>query len=1044
MSKQQVLQRENVEDILSLTPTQEGMLFHYLMDDKSEQYKVSLKLVLNGTIDFELMKRAWKEVFNHNEALRSIYKWEKISKPVQIILKEIEIPIFEYDFREYSLEDKKAKLEELIQKNINENIDISLNPINITLCRTEDDRCTMIVTNHHILFDGWSNGIIYKNFLETYNNLINNKPINIKEKSKYKQFIKYILGIDIKKHNLFWNNYLDGLEEKTVLPYKNSNCTLTPSKIATIDYCLSKDITDDLNSFIRKNNITLAATIYCAWGILLKSYSNSDDVLFGTTVSGRTLAIKNIEDIVGTFINTIPFRVAFKKEDTILELINKILDDLIKRKEYENSSLSNIIEERKMGNINELFDSIVVIENYPFENISDETALSNLKIESYSIKEANNFNLTLTVMIGDVLKFNFAYNQELFDSKIIDNLSKNFVRIISLIINDFDKKVRELEILCPDEKEEIINSFNNTDFEYDSTKTLKELFEEQVHNTPLETAIVCGNEKINYSDLNQKANCLAHWLKNKGVKKGDIIGIALNRSIEVFIAMLGVVKASASYLPIDPEYPNERIEYILEHSNCFSVIAKKDSKFKTDDMICLDDLEIFESEMANLDNINSSDDLLYMIYTSGSTGKPKGVMISHKSVHNFINGMNRKLDFSQDKTIVSVTTISFDIFVLESWLALVNGLKIVLATEAEQNDPQLLDKLIIDNNVDIIQTTPSRLGLMIESKNIKGLGKLSKVLVGGEPFPEQLLFQLKEICKDGKIYNMYGPTETTVWSCVEELSSAQNITIGKAIDNTQLYVLDSNLKLLPIGAVGELYIGGDGLSLGYFKNEELSNQRFITSPFDEDKKIYKTGDLVKWLPDGKLKFIGRNDTQIKLRGYRIELSEIESQILKIPGVTQAIAVIKKNTKNEDSICAFVVSDCSYSHKDLVDILSKTLPTYMVPSYFVMLEKMFVLPNGKVDKKALLNYELKGCLENEKSYVPPKGELQNQLTEIWSEVLDIDKNTIGIDDRFFDIGGNSLNLVRLHLKINKLFPDKFNAADLFTYNTINLMADFINS
>lgn len=1043
MGKNMQLYKENVEDILPLTPIQEGMLFHYLSDQNSKQYHVNLILTMTGNIDFEVIKKAWCVVTGSNEVLRSLFRWDKLSKPVQIILKDFDIPTREYDLRGYSPEAKQEKLKEISEADDEESIDISTNPIRIILCRTEENKCLMFITNHHILFDGWSNGIIYREFLETYHKLLVGLPVENKPKTKYKEFVKHLMKSGLRNEKAFWSNYLEDFDTKTILPFSTFKYNDPVEKTSVINAKLNWEFTENLNSFAKENGITPAAVFYCAWGILLQKYSTTQDVVFGTTVSGRNNDLDNIDNIVGLFINTVPLRIKTNVDDTVLNLLKRTRDNMYERKEYENTSLIEIITASQLENGSSLFDSIVVLENYPLENVIENSNFRSLVIEDYAIKEMTNYDLVLTITFGDSMQVNIAYNDKAFELEIMENLSKNFLHILNLLISDSYKRVCDVEFLCEEERQKVIHSFNNTFYDYQKQKLIHTLIEEQVEKTPNKTAVVCGGEHISYIDLNKKANCLAWKLKEQGIGRNNIVGILVRRSIDMLIGMLGAVKAGAAFLPIDPDYPEERIEYVLENSGCVVMLTQTDIDINLDyfhNVFYIDQLVLENGRIQNPEPINDSEDLIYLIYTSGSTGNPKGVMLTHRSVHNFFNGMSRNIDFNEDKAIVSVTTISFDIFILESLLALTKGLKIVLAREEEQRNPKLLDKLIIDNNADIIQATPSRMKMLLESGQLDGIKKLKEILIGGEPFPENLLLQLNEICT-GRIYNMYGPTETTVWSTMKELSGQSEVLIGRPIDNTRIYILGKDLKPVPIGVVGEIYIGGDGLSKGYFKNPELTDTSFIMNPYDKTENVYKTGDLAKWTPNGEILFIGRNDTQVKMRGYRIELSEIEAQLRRLEGISETVVILKKNLNQDDSIWAFFVSSKVYTHEELIDTLSKKIPYYMQPSHFVMLPKLPMTTNGKIDKKILAQYQ-EECI-SKPFYQAPENETQKQLTDIWAEVLGISKEKIGISDRFFDIGGNSLNIVRVHLKINQLYPGKCEMVDLFSYNTIKALADFIN-
>lgn len=1046
MEKRLELNKENIEDILPFTPTQEGMLFYYLQNLKSRQYYVTLMLTLKGYIDFDVMKEAWYAVAQTNEVLRSIFRWEKLSKPIQIILKKHEIPFREYDLSSNTEEEKMIKVQNIKEEDRQETLDISQAPMRITLCRLEKDKCVMIITNHHILYDGWSNGIIYKELLDNYHKILKGQKLPHVSKPKYKEFINCLAHTDHTRESQFWSTYLQNLDTKTQLPYSKNKLENFIQKTSEVIFTMDENFQEKLLSFIRKKKVTLAAFIYCAWGILLQKYSGTKDVVFGTTVSGRNHEINNIENLVGLFINTIPLRVTREKNDTVLSLLNKTANSIMQCKEYENTALTEIVKVSEIKN-SELFDSIIVLENYPIEKTSfteQNIESGKLDIIDYSINEMTNYDLTLTVMLGDCMSFHLVYNSMNFDKQMMQSLTDHFKNVLNIMLSDPNRKISDIDVLSQDERKKLLYTFNNTFVKYNKEKLVHTLIEEQVLRTPQATAVVCGEKKITYEILNQKSNLLAWKLKSLGAGRNQIVGIMINRSIDMLIAMLGIMKAGASYLPLDPEYPQERIKYILQNSGCSVVLTQIGVKQNLDcikDVIYMDKIELEQEMTNNPPIVNSSEDLIYLIYSSGSTGQPKGIMLTHQSVHNFINGASRIIDFNENKAIISVTTISFDIFVIESLLSLAKGLRIILATEEEQMDPKLIDKLIIEQEANMINTTPSRIKMMIESGYIDGLKTLKDILIGGESFPENLLKKLNEFFP-GRIYNLYGPTETTVYSTIKDLTGTSEVTIGKPIDNTQIYILDGDLKPVPIEVSGALYIGGDGLAKGYFESPQMTDEKFISSPFNADEKIYNTGDIAKWLPNGDIYYIGRSDTQIKIRGYRGELSEIEIQLLKMSGISEAVAILKKDQNDEDSIWAFIVSKKKYTNEELGDALSQMLPHYMIPSHFILLSKLPLLPNGKIDKKVLMQYEEEESIRH--SYQAPENELQHMLSSIWAEVLGIDKEKISINDRFFDIGGDSIKLVRTQLKIEQLYPDTCQVADLFTYRTIKNLSEFIMS
>jgi amino acid adenylation domain-containing protein len=492
-----------------------------------------------------------------------------------------------------------------------------------------------------------------------------------------------------------------------------------------------------------------------------------------------------------------------------------------------------------------------------------------------------------------------------------------------------------------------------------ANNTIYSFFQVQTTKMPNYIAIRFKNEEITYKDLSDKVNCLSRVLKSIGLTRNSIVGIMVNRGIEMLIGILAILKVGGAYLPVDPDYPDERINYMLEDSNTKTILTQRifSEKIKYSCEKILFDDTIIDSEIDNnIEDNSNPDDLAYVIYTSGSTGKPKGVMIEHKSVINFFNGVVNLIDFTEGKKILALTTISFDIFVLETLLALTRGLTIVLADENEQRNPKLLSELIINNDIEMLQMTPSRMQLLVNhDRDLKCLRNLKEIMIGGETFPQVLFENIKKYT-NAKIYNMYGPTETTVWSTVSDLTMKNSIDIGKPITNTQIYIVDENNNIVPKGFEGELCIGGAGLARGYLKRPKLTADKFISNPFVPGERIYKTGDLARWLPDGNIEYLGRMDNQVKIRGYRVELGEIESHLLKYKSIKQAVVTANNGKENVAYLCAFFTTDEEMEISDLRNYLSESLPDYMVPSYFIRLDSLPQTPNGKVDRNNLPNPE----------------------------------------------------------------------------------------
>lgn len=588
------------------------------------------------------------------------------------------------------------------------------------------------------------------------------------------------------------------------------------------------------------------------------------------------------------------------------------------------------------------------------------------------------------------------------------------------------------------EREKILCKFNNTACEYFKEKTVHCLFEEQVGKSPDTIAVWFKDKALTYAELNQRANQLARRLRKSGVKQNTIVGIMAERSIDVLICILGILKSGGAYLPIDPQYPKSRIEFMLEDSGARILLTDSELNgivsFKGESLN-LDDTRLFEHDISNLDNLNTSCDLIYIIYTSGSTGQPKGVMLEHRNFVNFIKGVTDRIDFSDGKTIVSLTTMSFDIFTLETLLALTKGLSVVLA------NPMSFSEYVKGHIIDMLQTTPSTMKLILGNKhNIKYIRELKQIMIGGEAFPSKLMEDLKKVTS-AKLYNMYGPTETTVWSTIKELTHSDEINIGTPIANTQIYILDKCGNPQPIDIPGEIYVAGDGVGRGYVNNVNLTRERFLDNPFRKGERMYRTGDMAKWLHNGEIIFLGRTDQQVKIRGFRIELGEIEDYLSKLDTVKSCVVAAKCNRLGEAYLVAYYVSDREIAVSELIAYLSSKLPEYMIPGFYLRLDKIPLTPNYKVDRNNLPEPDKKRpILHNE--YIGPQTEIEKNMINIWYNILNLD--LIGVNDNFFELGGNSILLSILYNEVDRLYPNAIELADIFAYPTVAMLADYINA
>ena len=649
--------------------------------------------------------------------------------------------------------------------------------------------------------------------------------------------------------------------------------------------------------------------------------------------------------------------------------------------------------------------------------------------------------------LDDQLQGTFEYNTDLFKESTIERLSEQFAHLLEQVTSNPQLKISELALLKDQDRQQLLIDWNATEVAYSTESTIVSLFEQQVTQTPDAIALVVENQSLTYSDLNQRANQLAHYLRrNCNVNSDTLVGIYAQRSLEMVISLLGVLKAGGAYLPLDPDYPQERITFMLEDAKPCAVLTQHallgSLSYEGCIKFCVDRNWNTSAQRSkcNPQHITQPDHLAYCIYTSGSTGKPKGVQIEHQSVCNFLRSMQELLNISSQDAFLSLTSLSFDIAVLELMLPLVVGARVVLAPRQVALDNRELLKLIASENISVLQGTPAGLQVLTNNKTLIQPTSLKKILSGGEKLSVSLAKDLKSIAHE--VWNLYGPTECTVWSTAHRIDDSEiTPSIGRPIANTSIYILDEQLHPVPIGIPGELHIGGAGLARSYLNRTELTAEKFIDNPFGEGR-IYKSGDLARYLEDGTIEYIGRIDHQVKVRGFRIELGEIEAALLALPDIQEAVVIAREDTPGDTRLVAYMVTnDASFTTDTTRSALRTTLPEYMLPNVFVTLDALPLTPNGKVDRKALPQPDMQRP-ELTGEYVAPRTSTEQQLAQLWKNILQIDQ--VGIYDDFFGLGGHSLLVTQLVSRIRQTFAVELPLRNLFEATTIELQSNLIKS
>lgn len=1023
-------------DFYPTSSAQKRMYLASSLGNNSTLYHILGGLLLDNMPDIDKLQSAFDTIVARHDSLRTYFEVVD-GNIVQKIVDHLNVKI---EIKATDTNDVDSLLHQYQFA-----FDLSKAPLfHVCLLTLPNGKTLLMLDVHHIIFDGASFNILIQELLDLYHGKeLSTLPISYPDFAIWEE--EQLLQDGFKESREFWlNQFADDIPILN-MPTTYARPANKSYEGSTFITSLSKDFALKIEQFANQYNVTPYMVMLCAYYILLYKYTGQEDIVVGSPISGRVH--QELEHLLGMFVNSIPLRSNISSSSKIEEFLEHIKSNCSNAFAHQDFPFDVLVNELNIPRDNSrspLFDTMFIYQNNGISQIDfDGISTHYCTPTSHTSK----FDLSLEVLpLEETLVLSFEYCTALFNEDFIRNFAKHYENILISILHNTDIKIKDISILDEEEKNKILYLFNDTSFNYNPSKTVIDYFEEQVQKTPNKIALVFEKESLTYQQLNEKSNQLAHYLYENGIQIGDSIGIMLHRSLEIVIGIIATLKVGASYIPIDPEYPAERINYILKDSG-IKILLVHNSTFdilleNTYNRINIDiNSSIFSTNnISNLNLLIPSSNLIYMIYTSGSTGNPKGVMITHKNITNFIIAMRNIIDFSEDKIMVSVTTVCFDIFALELWCSLVSGVRLVLANDAEQLSPNLLRDLCLKNHVTMIQTTPSRYSaILLGASNLDFLHQFTDIMVGGEPFPPTLLEKLQQNC-NASIFNMYGPTETTVWSTVKNLTNTSNITIGKPISNTTCYILDKDKNLLPPYIPGELYIGGDGISNGYWNRNDLTNEKFIVSPFENGRMIYNTNDLAYFTKDGEIVHLGRTDFQVKIRGYRIELEEIEKCILQYPHINKCIITSDVDHNSRQFLIAYLCVDDRVSVSKLKMFLKQRLPNYMVPSYFIVLDSMPVLNNGKINRKALPKPSINQIYSDTTNYVAPSTNLELQLAEIFQNLLSI--SPIGIDDSFFELGGDSLLAINLQVELLKLNLN-ITYSDIFMYPTIRELAKKIS-
>ncbi len=1050
----------NIEDVYTLSPLQEGMLFHALHDTEATAYFEQISYRIKADLHIATVKEAVTTLFARHDVLRTSFL-DHLEKPVQVVLKK-RLPDFFHETLDVSLE-KEAIDAEISKFKIADRakgFDLKRGSLmRLSMLQIDATTFEFIWSYHHIIIDGWSMGILIEEFFEIYNGLHNKRPIRLEEPQPYKRYISWLTNKDEKLSKNFWAAYLANISTPSHIPPTNVYATDATYKNERHILEFSEEETNQLNYFVKEQQLTLNNFVHTIWGIVLSKYTQQEEAIFGMVTSGRPPEIRSIEAMVGLFINTIPVRIKVDKTSTISALFKEVQSNALQQEVHQYFPLADIQSATPLKN--NLFDHILVLENFPIADqleafSNTDTAEEKLvcTIEDIDVFEQTNYNLSLLIQPTKKLIIDFLFNRNIHDSAFIELIASDFKRLMLQSIKNIDQTVATLFQLSETEVQQLAPFHSQKKQDPLPKESLLTAFAKNVQHSPERIALHFEGKTMTYQQLDEAANTVAMYLLQKGVQHGDIVGIIDDRTEMSIVSIWAILKAGGAYVILDSLYPIERIQYMLDDSKPTCTLIAKANPLKEhlqeNKLLCYEDAFTTALEEGKLPEVKA-EDTVYIIYTSGSTGVPKGIEVSHENVVYLVDNLFESV-YAQHTTddalkIALLASFSFDPSVQQVFGCFVLGHSLYLVPEDTRKDGYKLMEYFTTHKIDITDGTPSHLRIMAEVLDtLIEMPRLKHLLIGGEQLDLPALKKIyARYCENApKTINLYGPAECTVDSITFNIDkeNIQELTfapIGKPMKHAEVYLLDAHKNQVPIGAQGEICIAGKGVSKGYINTALEVSNRFTQHPFDASQQIYCSGDFGRWLPDGNIQFIGRNDDQIKIRGFRVEVQEVTTQIGKIAGI-QSAYVIPFQQEHDYVLCAYIILEKeTYDIEQLKAALMNILPSYMIPSFFIKMEAFPMTVNGKIDASKFPNpmetMSVKGIQK-------PTNETEETLVKIWNQLLKIPVENIGVTHSFFELGGHSVKAMMLASRIQKQFNAKVSVSEIFKLQSIRALANYM--
>jgi amino acid adenylation domain-containing protein len=1114
------IDKRSVEDLYPLSPMQQGILFHTLYAPASGLYVEQMSCLLRGPLDIHAFKRAWQRVGERHSVLRTAIVGEGLKEPAQIVLRKVELPLEQHDWRAYPAAEQETRLEAFLKADRVRGFNLSRAPLSrLSLMRIADDAFFFIWTFHHIVLDGLSLPQLFQEVFSFYATFHRGEDLFLDMPSPFRNYIAWLRHQRLAEAEPFWRRTLEGFVAPTPLPVDRPPDGAAYQE-ARYDTRLSAEATAALVAFARQHHMTVSTLVEAAWGLLLSRYSGGRDIVFGVTVSGRPADLADIETMIGMFVNTVPMRVRVPAETPLLAWLGEIHALQIEMQQYEYSSLIDIQRWSEVPRGVPLFENILVFHGNllddSFWQQSGEIAVSKVRFI-----EAVNYPLVVDVIQGADLSLSVLFNALRFDGATVARLLEHFKFLLERMVAEPEQRLADIPPL-PAEERACLAGWNATAAPFPLERCFVELFAAQVARTPDSVGAACEDSQLTYAQLEQRARQLAAQLRGQGVGTERLVAVLAERSLEFLTAVLAIFMADGAYLPLDPRFPAQRLRLLLEQSGSAWALCAESLRPLLAEALAglpaearpavLPLVPAGEAAVAAASSQRTPGQLAYVIYTSGSTGVPKGAMIEQHGMLNHLYAKIHDLHLTASDRVAQTAPQSFDISVWQFLAALLVGGCVEILRDEVAFDPTRLLDVVSGRQVTVVETVPSLLQAVLTALEHSPDDRLELLALRwlmptGEALPPDLARRWLSHYPHVALINAYGPTE-----CSDDVAhysfsqppaaQAERVPIGKPVANMQLYVLDAQLRLAPLGVAGELYVGGVGVGRGYLHAPDKTAQMFIPNPFAtedggwrmEDRglpftilyppssRLYRTGDLALWRPDGRLEYLGRIDQQVKLRGFRIELGEIEAALRQHPSIRDAAVLAHEDMTGDKRLVAYLVptndqrpttndqrqrdketrrqGDSDYAtHNmhyetpssilhppssilgELRAFLQQQLPAYMIPSAFVPLDALPLLSNGKLDRRALL--ALKGTLPVlADTFVLPRTPIEETLAQIWKHVLGLE--SVGVHDDFFELGGHSLLVTQVILRVRQTYHVELPLSILFEARTVASLAQSIET